>query len=782
MFEPRNQGESYLAWLFRTVGSPFGETTFQVVPEEIVALINQFMAGVKSSGRDIATLNPEEVQAELDVFMRESFGPDSDGAGDDPGTGSADDPGQDSVDNVIETIDDTGAIIDQVLDVMLDVVLSGVIDGQNDLPSIITGSVGQIVASINDGNNNSDTLIGGILDTVIGTLADQTGILGDILSFISDAIEVTITNNIIIPDAVFRAVGEALIAVMVEQNRAQFEVLTIFSDTIVRVVDRTIETELETANIIAQAINAQTRSEDTNDEELLAEVVKLADPGDDGTGYNLAKGVGALLGEAVLGSKTGISEAWLKGFSDDVLADCDASTLSAWIDEKGVIDGTAGKLVYEIMQVIGKAMGLIAIGSALGAKELAEFSRCEPWAIMQPGDAIASYQRGLISWEEALLEIRMNGYNEARTNALGESGYQVPDLAALYSMNLRGFPQAENLTERIKNLGFNPNDAEALADLKFYIPPPQDLISMAVRDVFDPERVAAFKQDEDFPPEFAFWSKQQGISEDWAHKYWQAHWVLPSVQMAFEMLHRKVIDEDRLKDLMAAQDIIPGWRDALIAISYSPYTRVDIRRMHKVGVLDEQQVFMAYQDIGYDEDKAQTLTDFTVALNSDDSDDDPEALEGITRSAVITAYKDGTIDEATANDLMKSAGIGEDARSIYLFAANVDIAATDKKDALTAIESQFKLGVMSLPEAINEIRLLPLTEGEISKALLKLTKASADSVKMPSKADLDKMFLADIIDKDEYEQQLERLNYTPTWIKRYIELLALKEKPDATAA
>ena len=116
--------------------------------------------------------------------------------------------------------------------------------------------------------------------------------------------------------------------------------------------------------------------------------------------------------------------------------------------------------------------------------------------------------------------------------------------------------------------------------------------------------------------------------------------------MAFEMLHRRIIDEPKLRQLMAAQDIIPGWRDELIAISYRPYTRVDIRRMHDVGVLDEDEVYEAYQDIGYNDEKARTLTDFTIALNSDDPDD-IEPLDGLTRSSIIAAYKDGIIDRPT---------------------------------------------------------------------------------------------------------------------------------------
>ena len=162
---------------------------------------------------------------------------------------------------------------------------------------------------------------------------------------------------------------------------------------------------------------------------------------------------------------------------------------------------------------------------------------------------------------------------------------------------------------------------------------------MAVREVFNPVIVEKFGQDEDFPEQFAEYAAQQGISRFWAEKYWEAHWVLPSVQMGYEMLHRRVIDMETLKQLLAAQDIMPGWRDALIDISYKPYTRVDIRRMHDVGVLNDDEVYESYLDLGYSPDKAKNMTEFTIRLNDPDPDD-IDSLEGLTRAAIINSFKD----------------------------------------------------------------------------------------------------------------------------------------------
>ena len=222
---------------------------------------------------------------------------------------------------------------------------------------------------------------------------------------------------------------------------------------------------------------------------------------------------------------------------------------------------------------------------------------------------------------------------------------------------------------------------------------------------------------------------------------------------------------------------MPGWRDALIAISYKPYTRVDIRRMHDVGVLNEAEVFEAYQDIGYDREKARTLTDFTLELNSDDPED-VEPLEGLTRSSIIAAYKDGIVDRVTADQLLTEEGIGESARLIYLTDAELEIERDMRKEVTQTILVEYENGASNLSEAVAELNTLPLTPLEREKAELKLRRLTAKKTKLPSKADLSKFYKLNIIGKGTFKDQLERLGYPDKWIDDYIELVKEGKLPD----
>jgi len=707
---------------------------------------------------------------------------------------------EDITNDVTEAVETASEEVEEVISETTETVNTDIQTRSIDLDDILTTVADLIVGDVKAGQSALEDVIEGSLSDISRGIDDSRGILGQILDFVTDRVEIEITNEIVIPSDVFDVIVEGIGDIVAGERDFLEGVLDIFSETITSVIGDIIDQQEPAILDIGKAIREQTESEDQNDQALLDEVKQINDSTTDGTGGSLFESAALV---ARIMAQEGAQPDWedlYKGFDPEVIGDCrpvlsDDGDRQDLLNIGGIPDNVVRSLVgyfaelqsggdvsdyviRKFLYYLAKFQSVLTISGALAQRELYEFARCSPYEIFQEGDAIQAYQRGEISREQALNDLRMRGYNDTRAEILLEMGHQVPDIAALYSMNLRGLPGGENLVERFKDLGYNVEDAQALADLKFYIPPPQDLITMAVRDVFNPERVAEFKQNEDFPEEFAFWAEQQGISRDWAEKYWQAHWVLPSVQMGYEMLHRRVIDEQQLRNLMSAQDIIPGWRDALIAISYSPYTRVDIRRMYDVGVLDEQQVFEAYQDIGYDKVKARTLTDFTVELAGDD-EELPAELEGITRSSVIASYKDGVIDRTTADDLLDLVGVGESARAVYLTSADLDIDREERLDEVDLILTEYENGARGLLSAQLELNNLPLTPLEKEKADKKLRKIRVKKIKMPTKAQLDKFFSAGLIDDEEYEDQLERIGYPDTYIRKFRQLIEAGVETDA---
>lgn len=228
----------------------------------------------------------------------------------------------------------------------------------------------------------------------------------------------------------------------------------------------------------------------------------------------------------------------------------------------------------------------------------------------------------------------------------------------LVAYQLRKNPDLSGLDKQLSKIGIHPDYWDVYRELAYQIPPVADIITMAVREAFTPAIAARFGQYDDFPPDFAKYAAMKGLDEDWAKRYWAAHWSLPSPQQGFQMLHRGVIDRSELDMLLRASDVMPFWRDKLTQIAFRPLTRVDVRRMYKQGVLDERQVYESYLDQGYDETNAERMADFTIKQTL-------ASLSKFTSSDIIKAFAGRMLNRADALSLLQSIGIrSEDARYI----------------------------------------------------------------------------------------------------------------------
>ena len=163
----------------------------------------------------------------------------------------------------------------------------------------------------------------------------------------------------------------------------------------------------------------------------------------------------------------------------------------------------------------------------------------------------------------------------------------------------RDKPTYEKYFDDLRDQGWSDDRIDALKFFTEIIPGVSDLVRMAVREAFTPEIAEKFGQYQDYPEAITEWGEKQGLSKEWLTRYWAAHWDLPAPTQGFEMLHRGVIDEDTLKMLLRALDVMPFWRDKLIDISWNIPTRVDIRRFFDMRTIDEARLRELYAAMGY---------------------------------------------------------------------------------------------------------------------------------------------------------------------------------------
>jgi len=213
-----------------------------------------------------------------------------------------------------------------------------------------------------------------------------------------------------------------------------------------------------------------------------------------------------------------------------------------------------------------------------------------PNRIPTEADLIEMRWRNIIDRDTYIHTMRRHGFDADKAERIYTSSENLLTATELVSAKWRGIITPDEFYQHMEKRRFTKDLADKFVKISEFIPSPTDMIRFAVREVFTPAIVEKYKMDEDFPKEFVAWFEKVGGTEEMAKFFWRAHWELPSVTQGYEMLHRGIINMDDLKTLMRTLDINPFWRDKLIEISYLPFTRVDVRRMFRFGVLDYEEV------------------------------------------------------------------------------------------------------------------------------------------------------------------------------------------------
>lgn len=396
-------------------------------------------------------------------------------------------------------------------------------------------------------------------------------------------------------------------------------------------------------------------------------------------------------------------------------------------------------------------------------------NRAFPFRILEPSDLIISQLRGTIPKDDFDIFMKAHGFQPFRAEQMIEHARPllIPD--QIRDLRLRGALSVGAARLRLEMLGYKTTDLPLLEELYKVIPGPGDQVRFAVREAFSPEAIESYNLGEAFPEEFATEVAKVGISKDWALRYWYSHWVLPSVGQGYEMLQRGVIDEGTLRDLLRYADLLPWWHDKLIAISYRPYTRVDVRRMYQQGVLDEAQVLRAYRDLGYDAEKAQAMTEFTKRFTF-------QAQRELTRADILDGYRRGVFERAEAQEMLLDMGYDEDEATFYLDRAEGQGAKELRELTVSNYHSLHTRGILTTKEARDALTELEYSDRAV-RLLLELweqdrgayiSSTTGEKEKDLTRADITDGYRRGLIDPTRARQLLGGLGYDGAEVDFYL--------------
>ena len=268
------------------------------------------------------------------------------------------------------------------------------------------------------------------------------------------------------------------------------------------------------------------------------------------------------------------------------------------------------------------------------------------------GDLLTSAYRGLIPFEALNSELQRRGFTTDDINIFTANYEQLMDFQAMLPAVYRGEMSYDELRTIMQKRGWNDVDITTMITAAKPMPQVGDLIRFGVREAYRDDVAAQWGYDADFPAGFAQDMAKLGYTPEWAKYFWRAHWELPSVQLGMEMTHRGIISTGEFEDLLHLQDYPAGWRARMQQVIYSPYTRVDVRRMYGQGILTREQVKRSYMDIGYDDTHAENLTEFTIRYEDGNGGSIPAALQGVSEGVITSAVAKGMMADGEAHDAL----------------------------------------------------------------------------------------------------------------------------------
>ena len=289
-----------------------------------------------------------------------------------------------------------------------------------------------------------------------------------------------------------------------------------------------------------------------------------------------------------------------------------------------------------------------------------------------------------------------------------------------------------------------------------------------------------------FPDDIVEYAEKTGMDKEVLQWYWRAHWELPSPSAGFEMLHRlhpdvlKVIGEkykemglnpedletdlDTLKELLKISDYPKYWRDRLAAISYSPLTRVDLRRIYQLGLISDDELIARLMEVGYSRKDAELLLNFYKRLKTGKERD-------LTKSEVLKLYRYKLIGKDDAIEHLGALGYDQEESEFLIKLQDYKLYTKKVRTVLKLIKEQYADGVITEQELYDELSRLNLPAEKIALEMEQAQEAKKRKQKIPSKKDLMAMFQNKIISEQEFREYMQRIGYSEYWVEKYIELI-----------
>lgn len=363
------------------------------------------------------------------------------------------------------------------------------------------------------------------------------------------------------------------------------------------------------------------------------------------------------------------------------------------------------------------------------------------------------------------------GYSHDVAEEVLNSNKTWQDMSSIIRWGWRNDKPDDEIVTILVQHGWEETDAERMVEVAKFYPSPGDLVNWQAKEVFEPEMVSHYGLDAELGELDLSMFKRAGMTEEQARNYWIAHWEHASWTQLQQMLFRlDDVTEEDVRRWFRLVEIPPFWRQKMIDTAYHPYTRVDVRRMHKIGVFGtgedaDVKLRKAYTDLGFHGQTADNMVIFTKKYNKQSGE---SASRDLTRSMIEKAYDIGYIQRTQAEEYLSDMGYDENEVVFILGSLEADRALSTGGDWLTLLKNQLSAGLRTRPEVEQKLADLGF-DGQAVIHYADLFDAWAEEpTKTPSKTDIKTFLTGKVITEAKAREYLKNIGYPENLIELYI--------------
>jgi hypothetical protein len=469
------------------------------------------------------------------------------------------------------------------------------------------------------------------------------------------------------------------------------------------------------------------------------------------------------------------------------------------------------------------AMGALA-GPLIQAAEQ-EANKLVPTSKLDPSTVIEAMKRGFLSAEDGLKEIQTAGYDSTRIKVLQDLSVYLADVNTALDWWYRGIIEDADLAANMKDHGISDVDQQAIKAGSVYLPTLADFIKWlnfgfidqdefilnlkqlrydstqigvilaSYQDRISPQSLAQLSGLLDNssigwinnttkipPPDYLVLAGQKaGFHPELVQSTWLAHWNIPPVQSFIQAYFRGLRTLTELQARFAIDNIPSELWDELIQVNRPLIPFRSVNTLLKGGQLTHDQAQSILAAHGFDLPTQQILLSTKSATATTAQAAATAALHTLSVQNARTLWEDGALSDDQYTTILEAHGYNADTAKAQLGIDTINEHIKKQKQTLADTLALVEAGQLDLDTAMQNLTQSGFTSAQVAAFQHKVIKATKVNAKHPSIADLTKFLKAQLINADQYRQELIAQGWVEPWVTAFMGLVSTGQTPTSPA-